>query len=572
MATDSQKINDVSYQLLAYEPIHETSLDVDIQNIIMGVQDNTKEVYEQALVNFLVKESKEFDILELNKENKREKLWDALLKILIANPEKSALLADVFTVFRIVSRDKSSVNKLVTDEWIGLVLMHIGLNDRDYGYDEVTLCKIEEAHKVLWNVLFNSREQVEATVTNSLLEKLVNRIKTYDKAPVPDSIKFYDMKIIFLISALSINVRQKLEDELNGFICFLNVLRVILREAAENLAQSDLLPAILDDQKAEISCETLKALFNITLNCSSDDDSLAKYNELVRVLRDYLLASTASIEKTWQLRNDIVNLLTNIPSECYRELLTLVDSSVTVPKVLCFEGLNMIVIYEILMFLKAKFSDETGVSKQLEVYSPVLTVLLKGATTHRPIRKFLRLHILPPLKDVDKRPEETDTLRGYLCKMLTTPITQVRDLVAELLFVLCKCNVSRMIKYTGYGNAAGLFAQRGLLGGRKDNAEADYSSSSEDSETEEYAEQKHLINPVLGCLEQPHEDPMAGMTDEQKEYEAMKLVQLMDSLTRSGAIKPCRVGADGKPHVIEHILELQQGLKIREAADDSDTD
>jgi len=130
-----------------------------------------------------------------------------------------------------------------------------------------------------------------------------------------------------------------------------------------------------------------------------------------------------------------------------------------------------------------------------------------------------------------------------------------------------------MIKYTGYGNAAGLFAQRGLLGGKKDAAEADYSSGSEDSDTEEYSEQKHLINPVLGCVEQPHASPMEGMTDEQKEYEAMKLVQLMDNLTKSGTIQPCRIGVDGKPYPISHVLELQEGLKsqqIRKSNSDSD--
>ena len=42
-----------------------------------------------------------------------------------------------------------------------------------------------------------------------------------------------------------------------------------------------------------------------------------------------------------------------------------------------------------------------------------------------------------------------------------------------------------MVKYTGFGNAAGLLAERGLmLGGRS----AEYSNSSEDSETEEYSE------------------------------------------------------------------------------------
>lgn len=30
---------------------------------------------------------------------------------------------------------------------------------------------------------------------------------------------------------------------------------------------------------------------------------------------------------------------------------------------------------------------------------------------------------------------------------------------------------------------------------------------------------------------------------------------------RTGAIKPCKIGEDGKPQPIEHILELQEGLK-----------
>lgn len=42
-----------------------------------------------------------------------------------------------------------------------------------------------------------------------------------------------------------------------------------------------------------------------------------------------------------------------------------------------------------------------------------------------------------------------------------------------------------MVKYTGYGNCAGLLANRGiLLGGQ---GQGDYSSDSEDSDTEEYA-------------------------------------------------------------------------------------
>lgn len=41
----------------------------------------------------------------------------------------------------------------------------------------------------------------------------------------------------------------------------------------------------------------------------------------------------------------------------------------------------------------------------------------------------------------------------------------------------------------------------------------------------------------------------------------MKLVDLMDNLMKTGAIKPCKIGEDGKPQPIKHVLELQEHLK-----------
>jgi hypothetical protein len=50
--------------------------------------------------------------------------------------------------------------------------------------------------------------------------------------------------------------------------------------------------------------------------------------------------------------------------------------------------------------------------------------------------------------------------------------------------------VMRMVKYTGYGNAAGFLAKKGAMLGESGNLSsssgAQYSSDSEDSDTEEY--------------------------------------------------------------------------------------
>lgn len=44
----------------------------------------------------------------------------------------------------------------------------------------------------------------------------------------------------------------------------------------------------------------------------------------------------------------------------------------------------------------------------------------------------------------------------------------------------------------------------------------------------------------------------------------MKLVNLMDSMMKTGTIRPCKIGEDGKPQPIEHVLELQDGFRMQQ--------
>ncbi|KAI4882252.1 hypothetical protein NFI96_028672 [Prochilodus magdalenae] len=142
--------------------------------------------------------------------------------------------------------------------------------------------------------------------------------------------------------------------------------------------------------------------------------------------------------------------------------------------------------------------------------------------------------ILPPLRDVSVRPEEGTTVKSRLVRLMTHLDTELKHCAADLLFVLCKENVRRFVKYTGYGNAAGLLATRGLLGGQRSKATSSgmqYSSDS-DSDTEEYRQVKGRINPVTGKVEEEQPDPMEGMTEEEKEEEARRLVSLINKLSK----------------------------------------
>jgi hypothetical protein len=388
------------------------------------------------------------------------------------------------------------------------------------------------------------------------------------------NVKFFDMKLLFLITALNPNIRTKVRDDFHGLTYLAETLDLIITASGKealNVNESNVLPKYLinhtlsfQDKNVELINEILKVLFNLTVRSpttiTTEEEEESQFQRVAIILHDLSLCKTKTKEKLTDLQSNIVNMLTSVPTACYKELITPVLPGCTESKGKCFEGYHMEVIDMLLQFLYQRLDSPPHEKiPQNEILSPILSVMVKCVHCCSPLRRYIRSVVLPPLREVKKRPEDGTELRNYLCKLLTNPVAQISELTADFLFVLCKENVGRMVKYTGYGNAAGLFANRGLLGGRSP-SNSKYSSDSEDSDTEEYKDLQHGINPVVGCFEQPKPNPLEGMSDEQKEYEAMQLVNLMDQLHRQGIVQPCRIGEDGRPVPVEHILELQNEI------------
>jgi len=122
--------------------------------------------------------------------------------------------------------------------------------------------------------------------------------------------------------------------------------------------------------------------------------------------------------------------------------------------------------------------------------------------------------------------------------LMTAGTHGAEEVTAELLFVLCKESASRLVKHTGYGNAAGLLLSRGLLGGGKSEGEDEYSTDSDTSDTEEYEHSEPHIDPVTGGpSKEGVGSPLDHMTEEEKEAEAEKLHELLEKLDQHGIIK-----------------------------------
>lgn len=429
-------------------------------------------------------------------------LWNNLFEIL---KSQNQIQIKCLQVVRILSRDKTYLNETINGEQFDslLEIACIGPTDSHRHSTDIQT----EALKILCNLVFQSSKCQELCLKNSAVEGILKRLRTYKDQHVEYDIKYFDMKLLFLITALTPNVRSKIRDDYHGLVYLVETLDLMMKMSAERMC--------FGQHEVNLINEILKVLFNITVTSpttiETEEDETLHLHRLSIVLHDLLMFGTEGDSEEYH--SNIINLLTNIPIACYVELmpsLTVGDET--------FENFNMHSINIFLRFLELRLNRIFGsaASKDYEQLPPILTVMIKCSRCTSVTRRFIRAQILPPLmSDVKKRPEEGSTVRNHLCKLLTYPSTQISDLVAELLFVLCKENVGRMIKYTGYGNAAGLFAKRGLLGGRNSENQQQYSSDSEDSDTDEYKALQHAINPVIGCYEPPKRSPMEGMSDEQ---------------------------------------------------------
>ncbi|XP_058130152.1 synembryn [Anopheles ziemanni] len=516
---------------------------------------------EEALNKFNKQNSQVFNFMHFTSTGQWVLIWNKLFAYL-ADPGMPHRVGCLMAI-KVLSRDKTYLNETVTVEQLDLLLQLAGIGTLDTC--EATQEVQVEALKCLSNMIFQSTKCQEMCLSNASTEGIIRRVKMYKEAPYGYDIKYFDMKLLFLLTAINCDIRAKVRDQLHGLVYLVETLDLFMGQAATFKEFSD--------KDLDLINEVLKVLFNLTVRTSDnlvpEEEEATQFHRLVTVLHDLFFYRTLNRDKIVSLHSNIVNLLTSVPVSCYVELVTSLSAKCDSPParggddpmvIVPFESKNMYVLHVLVEFLRKNFQKAEKKSDQYELLSPILTVLIKAIRADAINRRYIRSVVLPPLRDVRDRPEIGKELRNYLCSLLTSPCTQIADLSAELLFVLCKENVGRMIKYTGYGNAAGLFANRGLLGGRTAKGCEQYSSDSEDSDTEEYKQLQHAINPVLGCYEPPKPNPLEGMSEERKEYEAMELVKLMDKLQRQGVIQPCKIGEDGRPQAVEHIMELQEEI------------
>ncbi|XP_062989497.1 synembryn-B [Elgaria multicarinata webbii] len=493
---------------------------------------------------------------EPSDEEKRKQLCEGILHLLDKDIKTSCRVT-CLEALRILSRDKKVLVPVTTKKNMQILMKLAKLVTVEDPLEDVTdFPVIVEALKCLCNIVFNSPAAQKLSLELNLAAMLCNLLKKCKDQQFVEDIKCFDLRLLFLLSLLHTDIRSQLRYDLQGLPLLTQALESAfsIRWTDKYITAEDQEMSPLSLQETDCAIEALKALFNVTLdswNVHSENDS-HEFRYMTAILRHCLLTLGPTEDKTEELHSNAINLLSNVPVSCLDVLISPSDQEDTEGTDVKYNGMNMDAIQVLLKFMEKRIDKGSSYREGL---TPVLSLLTRCCRSHRNIRKFIKAQVLPPLRDVSNRPEVGTTLRNKLVRLMTHVDLGVKQIAAEFLFVLCKERVDSLLKYTGYGNAAGLLAARGLLaGGRGEN----WYSDDEDTDTEEYKSAKPNINLITGHLEEPMPNPMDEMTEEQKEYEAMKLVNMFDKLSRDKVITPMGVRPDGTMTPLEDVVGQYQ--------------
>lgn len=196
-----------------------------------------------------------------------------MLGFLERDLQPSCQLACLETI-RILSRDKKSLAPFATRHAMQILIRHAGLGQGEGVTPEIPdLEVIVEALKCLCNIVFNSEAAQEAGAELQLIMGLAERLKQCREPQWNHDVRFFDLRLTFLITALRVDVRAQLARELRGVSLLSEALDATLGLCWPDMYEvaragfdgcSELPP--LGRQETERAMEILKILFNVTFD------------------------------------------------------------------------------------------------------------------------------------------------------------------------------------------------------------------------------------------------------------------------------------------------------------------
>lgn len=179
---------------------------------------------------------------------------------------------------RILSRDRSCLAAFTRRQSLQALARSAGVAE-GAAPGPLDMDAVLESLKCLCNLVLSSPQAQALAAEARLVVRLAQRVGLHGESSFPHEVQLFDLRLLFLLTALRPEVRQQLFQELQGVPLLAEALQLTLGAGP---GQSP--PERLPPQQTERAMEVLKVLFNITF-----DSVRREVDEVRAALRPRLL-------------------------------------------------------------------------------------------------------------------------------------------------------------------------------------------------------------------------------------------------------------------------------------------
>ena len=162
---------------------------------------------------------------------------------------------------RILTRDRSCLEPFTSRQSLQALASYAGIALEGSVPEPLDMDVVLESLKCLCNLVLSSPVAQVLAAEARLVVRLAERVGLYHKNSFPHEVQFFDLRLLFLLTALRTDARQQLFQELQGVRLLTAALELTLGMTPDGGP-----PELLPPQETERAMEILKVLFNITFD------------------------------------------------------------------------------------------------------------------------------------------------------------------------------------------------------------------------------------------------------------------------------------------------------------------
>ncbi|CAF3345881.1 unnamed protein product [Rotaria sp. Silwood1] len=192
--------------------------------------------YLKLIEQFYEKNANNFAFPELDLDKKHRLVMELFIRLRSFNTNSINLC---LKTLRLLTREREGLDALTGSSVLEPLQKIAGLECGKVDVNPQDVQNVIEAEKCMSNLIYMSPAVQKFYSVSGVADAITQRIKETTATKLDNGIRFFDMRMLFLLTALNADIRQRVREKFHGLSYLFEIINQIMLSRSEPVAAAD---------------------------------------------------------------------------------------------------------------------------------------------------------------------------------------------------------------------------------------------------------------------------------------------------------------------------------------------